>query len=76
MTRIIDVIYENGVLKPIKPLEGLDEHRRIRVTLSDDDTSTSRAMEECFGRISPENASKMEAAIEEAFERVNLDDWR
>ena len=32
MTRTIDAIYENGVLRPLEPVD-IKEHTRIRITL-------------------------------------------
>ncbi len=29
----IEAIYESGVLKPLQPLEGLNEHDRVRLVL-------------------------------------------
>lgn len=29
----VEAIYESGVLKPIKPLDTLQEHRRVRITV-------------------------------------------
>ncbi len=29
----VEAIYESGVLKPIKPLDALQEHERVRITI-------------------------------------------
>ncbi len=29
----VEAIYESGVLKPIKPLDELQEHERVRITI-------------------------------------------
>ena len=34
MTKHVDAVYENGVLRPLEPLP-LKEHQRVRVTVSD-----------------------------------------
>ena len=33
MTRQVDAVYENGVLRPLEPLQ-LEEHQHVRVTIS------------------------------------------
>ena len=35
MSKQIEAIYENGVLRPIEPLS-LDEHQRVTITIADD----------------------------------------
>jgi predicted DNA-binding antitoxin AbrB/MazE fold protein len=35
MRKPIEVIYENGVLRPLEPL-GLEEHQRVTVTIAED----------------------------------------
>jgi len=32
MAQTVEAIYENGILRPLKPLEGIAEHRRVKVT--------------------------------------------
>ncbi|MFQ6094370.1 MAG: antitoxin family protein, partial [bacterium] len=33
MTRTVEVVYEDNVLKPLMPIEGLREHERVVVIL-------------------------------------------
>ena len=33
MTQTIEAIYENGVLRPVQPLEGVEDHARVRLVL-------------------------------------------
>lgn len=33
MTRTIEAIYENGILRPLRPLAGIAEKQRVRLTL-------------------------------------------
>lgn len=35
MSKLIEAIYENGVLRPLEPL-GLEEHQRVTVTIAED----------------------------------------
>ena len=34
MTKQVDAVYENGILRPLEPLP-LEEHQRVTVTISD-----------------------------------------
>ena len=55
VSRVFEAVYENGVLKPVKPLS-LDEHENVRLgILGDSDEETSRpyithAPDVCEGR--------------------------
>ncbi len=42
MSRTIEAIYEDGVLKPLEPL-GLPEHARTRVTLEEEEDTRKYA---------------------------------
>jgi predicted DNA-binding antitoxin AbrB/MazE fold protein len=35
MSKLIEAIYENGVLRPLEPLD-LEEHQRVTITIADD----------------------------------------
>ena len=43
MTRTIEAIYENGVLRPIEPLQGIEERSRLQVTLQVSSSQTIAA---------------------------------
>jgi uncharacterized protein (DUF433 family) len=55
VSRIVEAVYENGVLKPVKPL-ALAEHKNVRLGIledSDEETShpyVTRAPDVCGGR--------------------------
>jgi predicted DNA-binding antitoxin AbrB/MazE fold protein len=75
MTQTIEAIYENGILRPIQPLEGVAERSRVRVTVE----AAERAphpLADCLGILPDEDAEEMRRIIEDEFERVNPDDWR
>jgi len=75
MTRFIEALYENGVLRPLHPLEGVAEHSRVRGTLELDEGNASPLMA-CIGTLPDEDAEEMMRAIEEEFERIDPDAWR
>lgn len=72
----VEMIWENGVLKPIQPLSGLQEHQRIRVTVHSDAPVAASAgrFSRFVGTMTPEEASEMEQIIEREFERLD-GDW-
>lgn len=50
MTRVTEAIFEDGVLRPITPLD-LEEHQRVRVILSPIDGLTVASREEALLRL-------------------------
>lgn len=75
MTRTIEAIYENGLLRPLQQIEGIAEHSRVRLRL-EDAYEKLHPLADCFGLMSDEDAAEMTRIIESEFERVNPDDWR
>jgi predicted DNA-binding antitoxin AbrB/MazE fold protein len=47
MTRQIEAVYENGVLRPLEPLL-LKEHQKVSVTVSDTDDPLSSMIDYAF----------------------------
>ena len=74
MTKNIEAIYANGVLKPVQPIDGLEENRRVRLTITADDRPSPFA--DWVGGISNEDAAQMRSVIEEEFEQVEPDEWK
>ncbi len=75
MTQTIDAIYEDGILRPIQPLEGVAERSRVRLTVEVAQPAV-HPLADCFGILPDEDAQEMLRIIEEEFERVNPDEWR
>ena len=75
MTRSIEALYEDGVLRPLEPLDGLAEHSRVRLTLELGDT-IAHPLTECIGTLPDEDAEDMLRIIEAEFEKIDLDAWR
>lgn len=74
MTRTLEALYEDGVLKPLEPLEGLEDLSRVRLVLELNDESHPLAS--CVGILPDEDAEEMQRIIEDEFERVDPDEWR
>ena len=66
MSQVIDAIYEEGVLKPLEPLN-LREHARVRIQISMEEELRQRAEEIlALARASCEGLSEEELAIMES----------
>ena len=46
MSQIIEAVYDNGVLRPVVPLEGVVQGQRIRITAHVDPIATNLAQRE------------------------------
>jgi predicted DNA-binding antitoxin AbrB/MazE fold protein len=75
MTRTIEAFYENGVLRPLEPLEGVAEHSRLFITLELGDTRR-HPLADLIGTLPDEDAREMMQAIDEEFERIDADEWK
>jgi len=84
MTKTIDAIYENGVLRPVEPLQSFAEGRRLRVTIDDQETEAApgdslpgdrHSIFDLAGTLSDEGAEAMLRAIQDGCEHVDPRDW-
>ncbi len=73
MTRKIDAIFENGVFRPLEPVQGLEERAQVR--LSVEMPSNGQDLSKCIGSLPDADAADMLRIIESEFERVDLRDW-
>lgn len=72
METTTEAVYENGLLRPLHPLPLL-ENEQVTITV------TSRRPpipEDCVGIMPDEDAAEMLQIIEDAFERVDPDEWK
>jgi predicted DNA-binding antitoxin AbrB/MazE fold protein len=68
-----DAIYENGVLRPLQPLQLAD---RAKVTVTIELPALGQAaINGCFGTLSAESAAEMQRIVEAEFARVDPRDW-
>jgi predicted DNA-binding antitoxin AbrB/MazE fold protein len=68
MTRMIEVIYEDEVLKPLAPIEGLEKHEKTWVILCP--RPNKKALRELVGTLTHEEAEQMQKLIDEEFEKI------
>ena len=74
MATKVDAIYENGVLRPLQPLDQIKENSKVKITVELEQSKQS--LEDCLGIMPDEDAAEMLAIIEDEFEKVNPDEWR
>ena len=75
MTQVIEAIYENGVLRPTEPLEGIREHERVTLSVSAP-RATKPSILDCFGIMPDEDAEEMRRIIEAEFDQIDPDEWK
>ena len=77
MTTTIEAIYENGVLRPVTPIQGVAEHQRLKVTIEDTSSVPIHpALQNCFGILPDDEANRMIRDIDEEFEKVDPNEWK
>lgn len=70
----VEAIYENGVLRPLQPLEGFAEHCKVKITIQCDEIPP-HPLARFAGILSDEEAQELRRIIEEEFERIDLNAW-
>ena len=73
MQETVDAAYENGVLRPLKPLTGIEEHGKVKLIVITD--SEPHSLADCIGILPDEDAREMTRLIEEEFGKVDPGDW-
>jgi len=68
MTKTVEVVYEENVLKPIQPIEGIKEHERVLVILCSH--PIQKGLRELVGTLTHEEAEVMQKLIDEEFEKT------
>lgn len=74
MTRTINAVYENGVLRPLESLEGVAEHAQVKLTIESVD-SAAVGLTDCIGSLPDEDATEIRRIVESEFEQVHPDEW-
>ena len=70
----IEAVYENGVFRPLEPVEGLPDHDLVRLVIERKPVGYPCA--DLIGQLPAADAEEMIRAIEDEFETVNPDDWK
>lgn len=68
MTRTVEVVYEDNVLKPLAPIEGIKEHERVIVILSP--RPVKKGLRKLAGTLTHDEAEAMQKLVDEEFEKI------
>ena len=72
--RTIEAIFADGVLRPLAPIDFLDENHRVTLTVTV--PHRRRPLDGWVGGLSDADAEAMRRVIDAEFEQVNPDDWK
>lgn len=72
--QIVEAIYENGVLRPLKALEGFTEPCKVRITIECEEI-TPHLLLRFAGILSDVEAAELRGIIEDEFERIDPNAW-
>lgn len=73
-TQTIEAIYENGILRPLQPVHGLDENERLVITIKSV-SKDKHPLEAVIGTLPDEDALEISQIVNGEFEKVNVDEW-
>lgn len=68
MTRTIEAVFENTVLKPLEPIKGFREHEKMTIILCPHPRKGD--LRKLVGTLTHEEAEEMRKSIGSEFERV------
>ena len=74
MPKTIEAIYENGILRPLKPIKGLKKHQRVAITF-EKSLKKKHPLYGLCGILPDEDAEEILKIINEEFEKVDIDEW-
>ncbi len=74
MTKIIEAVYEEGLLRPLSPIKGLRSRQKVRITL-DTSLKQKHPLAGLCGTLPDEDAAEMLKGIEDEFEKVDMSEW-
>ena len=74
MSQMLEVIYEDEVLKPLTPVKGIEKHEKAWVILSPH--SKKKSLHELVGTLSRKEAEEMQKVIDGEFEKTEREnEW-
>ena len=68
ITQTIEAVYEDNVLKPIKPLKGIMEHENVVINVRP--LPVKKGLHEVAGTLTHKEAKEMQKLIDEEFEKI------
>ena len=79
MVKRLHAVYEHGILRPLEPIDGIEENAEVELTLSIDLSIEKKGIHPILrfaGILKEEEADQMMKAVDDEFERVNPDEWK
>ena len=70
----VEAIYENGILRPLKALEGFPERCKVKITIESEETAPHPLLQ-FAGILSDEEAADLQRIIVDEFERIEPNAW-
>jgi predicted DNA-binding antitoxin AbrB/MazE fold protein len=67
-TQTIDAVYEDNVLKPVRPLKGIMEHQSVVVTVRLH--PAKKGLRDLAGTLTHDEAKEQQMLIDEEFEKI------
>ena len=67
MNRLVEVIYEDSVFKPLHPIEGLDRNETTWIILC---PREKKGLDGLIGSLTPEEAETMQNTIDREFSKI------
>lgn len=73
-TQTIEAIYENGVLRPLQALVGLEEHSKVKITV-EPEAASAHPLLQFAGILTDAEATELQTTILQEFEQIELNGW-
>ncbi|HWR59893.1 MAG TPA: antitoxin family protein [Thermodesulfovibrionales bacterium] len=74
MSKTIEAVYEDGVFRPLSQVKGLKKHQKVSITLQKP-IRKKHPLEGLCGILPDKDAAEMLKAVEEEFEKVDINEW-
>ena len=71
----VEAVYAGGVLRLLKPLQGIAENGHVTVTVTAHDNGRA-PLSACAGILPDSDAQEMRCIVEAEFEQVDSDEWK
>ena len=75
MVKTLHAVYEHGVLRPLEPIDDIEENAEVELTLSIE-KKVIHPILRFAGILKEEEANQMMKTVDDEFERVNPDEWK
>ncbi len=73
MPKTVEAIYDEGVLRPLKPIKGLKKHQRVSIIM-EKPSKKKHPLAGLCGILPDKDAAEMRKIINEEFEKVDINE--